>query len=194
MPIQIGAPIQIDGAYREVHLTDVYVGSSNTSSHAFMPVSGGVNNNPPAKHMITTNPIEQVCGFLLYSDSVTQDSAGDWNINPDLALPMLHQGQFSVSASFMDSRNEAVWLTNDERYDTVNTEPSNQNSYQIDSSLVKNYLQFGTIDPTFQYNNSLSRCGFSNSLTAKRMSILNMPYDPTTGDYAPDDSKGDLVI
>jgi hypothetical protein len=194
VPIQIGAPIQIDGAYREVYLSDVNVGSSNTASNAYMPVSGGVNNNPPAKHMITTNSIEQVCGFMLYSNSATQDSAGDRNINPDFALPILHQGQFSVSASFMNSRNEAVCLTNDERYDTDNTEPSNQNSYKIDCSLVKNYLQVATNNPTFQYNNSLSRCGFSNLLTAKRMSILNMPYDPTTGDYAPDDSKGDLVV
>jgi hypothetical protein len=76
-----GAPIQIDGAYREVHLTDMYVGSSNSSSHAYMPVSCGVNNNLPVKHMITTNPIEQLCGFVLYSDSATQDSTGDWNIN-----------------------------------------------------------------------------------------------------------------
>jgi len=188
-----GAPIPINNAYREVHLTDMYVGSSNSSSHAYMPVSG-VNNNNPIKHMITTNPIEQVCGFMLYSDSATQNSNGDWDINTDFALPILHQGQFCVSASFMDPRNEAVWLTNDERYDTVNTEPSNLDSYKIDSSLVNNYLQVGTNNPTFQYNNSLSRCGFSNLHTAKRMGILDMPYDPTTGQYAPDDSMGDLVV
>ena len=159
-----------------------------------MPVSGGVNDDLPVKHMITTNPIEQVCGFMLYSDSATQNSNGDWDINTDFALPILHQGQFCVSASFMDPRNEAVWLTNDERYDTVNTEPSNLDSYKIDSSLVNNYLQVGINNPTFQYNNSLSRCGFSNLHTAKRMGILDMPYDPTTGQYAPDDSMGDLVV
>jgi hypothetical protein len=112
----------------------MYVGSSNSSSHAYMPVSGGVNNNLPVKHMITTNPTEQVCGFMLYSDSATQDSTGNWNT-------ILHQGQFCVSASFKDSRNEAVWLTNDERYDPVNTEPSNQNSYQNDSSLVNQLVR-----------------------------------------------------
>ncbi len=110
-----GAPILIDGAYRGVHLTDMYVGSSDASSHFYMPVNGGVNDNSPVKHMITTNPIEQVCGFMLYSDSARQNSKGDWDINPDFALPIPHQGQFCVSASFMDSRNEAVWLTNDER-------------------------------------------------------------------------------
>jgi hypothetical protein len=57
--------------------------------------------------MITTNPIEQVCGFMLYNDSATQNSTGGWDINPDFALPILHQGQFCVSASFMEARNEA---------------------------------------------------------------------------------------
>jgi hypothetical protein len=90
----------------------------------------------------------------LCNDSATQNSTGGWDINPDFALPILHEGQFCVSASFMDARKEALWLANDERYDTINTEPSNQNSYEIDSSLVNNYLQVGTNNPTFQFNNN----------------------------------------
>jgi hypothetical protein len=77
-----------------------------------MPVVGGVNNELPVKKPIANNPIEQVCGFVLYSDSATQDDNGNWAINTDFALPILHQGQRCVSASFMEPRNEAVWLTN----------------------------------------------------------------------------------
>ncbi len=83
-----GAPIQIDGAYREVHLTDMYVGPSESSSRFYMPVVGGVNNELPVKKPIANNPIEQVCGFVLYSDSATQDDAGNWTINKDFALPI----------------------------------------------------------------------------------------------------------
>jgi hypothetical protein len=186
-------PINNNG-YKEVWITNLWVGSSNPSNLYYMPVVGGVNNNLPVKHVISTNPIEQVCGFMLYNDSATQNRTGGWDINPNFVIPILHQGQFCVSASFMDARNEDLWLTNDERYDTINTEPSNQNSYEIDSSLVNNYPQVGTNNPTFQFDNNLSRCGFSNLHTAKRMSILDMPYDNTTGDYAKDDSMGALVV
>ncbi len=45
----VGAPIQIGNAYHEVHLTDLWVGSSNPSNLYYMPVVGGVNNNLPVK-------------------------------------------------------------------------------------------------------------------------------------------------
>jgi hypothetical protein len=157
-----GAPIPIDGVYREVHLTDMYIGSSYSPSRFFMPVNGGVNNELPVKQPIANNPIEQVCGFVLYSDSATQDDNGNWTINTDFALPILHQGQFCVSASFMEPRNEAVWLTNDQRYDTNATEPSNESSYSVEAADIINYLQVGANNPTFTFDNGLSRCGFQN--------------------------------
>ena len=189
-----GAPIQIDGAYREVHLTDMYIGSSDSSSRFYMPVVGGVNNELPVKKSIANNPIEQVCGFVLYSDSATQDDSGNWTINTDFALPILHQGQFCVSASFMEPRNEAVWLTNDQRYDKNATEPSNNPEYYVKSTDIINYLQVGTNNPTFQFDNTLSRCGFSNLHTAKRMGIQDMPYDQTTSQYVEDDTMGTFVV
>ena len=189
-----GAPIPIDGVYREVHLTDMYIGSSYSPSRFFMPVNGGVNNELPVKQPIANNPIEQVCGFVLYSDSATQDDNGNWTINTDFALPILHQGQFCVSASFMEPRNEAVWLTNDQRYDTNATEPSNESSYSVEAADIINYLQVGANNPTFTFDNGLSRCGFQNLHIAKRMSILDMPYDNTTSEYVEDDTLGTLVI
>ena len=160
----------------------------------FMPVDGGVNNELPVKKPIANNPIEQVCGFVLYSDSATQDDNGNWTINTDFALPILHQGQFCVSASFMEPRNEAVWLTNDQRYDTNATEPSNESSYSVEAADIINYLQVGANNPTFTFDNGLSRCGFQNLHIAKRMSILDMPYDNTTSEYVEDDTLGTLVI
>jgi hypothetical protein len=62
-----GTPIEINGAYREVHLTDMYIGSSYSPSRFYMPVDGGVNNELPVEKPIANNPIEQVCGFVLYS-------------------------------------------------------------------------------------------------------------------------------
>jgi hypothetical protein len=67
----------------------------------------------------------------------------------DFALPILPHGEFCVSALFMDPRNEAIWLTNDERYDGVKRQPSHEDSFSIDSSLVNTYLQVGTKNPTF---------------------------------------------
>ncbi len=136
----------------------MYVGSSDSSSRFNVPVVGGVNNELPVKKPIPNNQIEQVCVFVLYSDSATQDDYGNWN--KDFALPILHHGQFCVSASFMEPRYEAVWLTNDQRYDTNATESSNESSYSVQAADIINCLQVGTNDPTFTFDNGLSRCGF----------------------------------
>jgi hypothetical protein len=144
-----------------------------------MLVVGGVNNELPVKKPIPNNPIEQVCGIVLYSDSATQDDNGNRTINKDFALPILHQGQFCVSASFMEPRNEAVRLTNDQRYDTNATEPSNEDSYSVQSSDIINCLAIGSNNPTFTFDSGLNRCGFQNLHIANRMSILDMPYDDT---------------
>ncbi len=65
--------------------------------------------------MISTNPIEQVYGIMLRNDHATQNSTCKWDIDPDFALPILHQGHFCVSVSFIDPINEAIRLTNDGR-------------------------------------------------------------------------------
>jgi hypothetical protein len=94
----------------------------------------------------------------------------------------------------MEPRNEAVWLTNDQRYDTNATEPSNESSYSVEAADIINYLQVGAKNPTFTFDNGLSRCGFQNLHIAKRMSILDMPIDNTTSEYVEDDTLGTLVI
>jgi hypothetical protein len=94
----------------------------------------------------------------------------------------------------MEPRNEAVWLTNDQRYDTNATEPSIESSYSVQAPDIINYLQVGANNPTFTFDNGLSRCGFLNLHIAKRMSILDMPYDNTTSEYVEDDTLGTLVI
>jgi len=55
----------------------------------------------------------------------------------------------------MEPRNEAVWLTNDQRYDKNATEPSNDPEYYVKSTDIINYLQVGTKNPTFQFDNTL---------------------------------------
>jgi hypothetical protein len=66
----------------------MYIGSSDSPSRFYMPVDGGVNNELAVEKSIANNPIEQVCGFVLYSDSATQDDNGNWTINKDFALPI----------------------------------------------------------------------------------------------------------
>jgi hypothetical protein len=101
-----GAPIQIDGAYREVHLTDMYVGSSESSSRFYMPFVGGVNNELPVKKPIANNPIEPVCGFVLYSDSATQDD------NRRLLPTLLHLSYIKVSFVL----GQALWSQEMKQY------------------------------------------------------------------------------
>jgi hypothetical protein len=55
----------------------------------------------------------------------------------------------------MEPRNEAVWRTNDQRYDKNATEPSNDPEYYVKSTDIINYLQVGTNHPTFQFDNTL---------------------------------------
>ena len=69
--------------YREVYLTYLYFGSSDASFRLYTPVVGGVNNQLPIKKAIADNPIEEVCSFVLYSNSATQDDARIWTIDTD---------------------------------------------------------------------------------------------------------------
>ena len=108
---------------------------------------------------------EEVCGFLLYRASATPNGTG-WDISPDFALPGMHQGQFCVSASFMD--NPAVWLVNSERFDDSDGLPGNQQENT-------NYMVVGASNPTFPYDNGLSRCTFTNLHVPKVLGVEDMP-------------------
>ena len=127
---------------------------------------GEVNGNAPVSY-----GDNDVCGAgvwlppVQYRSSATKN--GDsWDISDDLALPGMHQGQFCVSASFMD--NPAVWLVNAERYDDNADLPA---SVQDNT----NYMMVGASNPTFQYDNALSRCVFKNLHVPKVLGVEDMP-------------------
>ena len=102
---------------------------------------------------------------MLYRDSATKN--GDsWDISTDFALPGMHQGQFCVSASFMDQ--PSVWLVNASRYDDTT-------DYPTDSNHNTNFLAVGAVNPTFQWDNALSRCTFTNLHTPKTLGAEDMP-------------------
>jgi hypothetical protein len=64
-----------------------------------------------------------------------------------------------------------------------------------DYKIGGNYVtDISSNNPTFTFDNGLSRCGFQNLHIAERMSILDMPCDDTTSEYAEDDTLGTLVI
>ena len=132
----------------EVWVTDLHIISTDPDSPHHIPSANpyqpvpltGVNGNSPR----ALHSEEEVCGFLLYRASATP--FGDsWDISPDFALPGMHQGQFCVSASFMD--NPAVWLVNAERYDDSKDLPGN-------SGENTNYIVVGANNPTFQWDNA----------------------------------------
>ena len=104
---------------------------------------------------------------MLYRDSATKNG-DDWDISPDVALPSMHQAQFCASASFMD--NPAIWLVSASRYDDITEFPD-------DSNHNTNYLAVGAVNPTFQWDSSLSRCTFTNLHAPKTLGVDDMPED-----------------
>ena len=143
--------------YYPFRVTDMYVLPTEADQPYYHTIAG-VNGNPP---LGVGNEVEQVCGFLLYRASATPNGT-DWDISPDFALPGMHQGQFCVSASFMD--NPAVWLVNAERYDDSKDLPAN-------SGENTNYIVVGASNPTFQF----SRCTFTNLHIPKILGVEDMP-------------------
>ena len=119
-------------------------------------------NNKPAPQISNQ---DTVCGFMLYRASATQNGA-DWDISTDFALPAMHQAQFCVSASFMD--NPATWLVNAERFDDSKGLPNNDQENT-------NYIVVGANNPTFQYDNGLSRCVFKDLHIPKVLGVEDMP-------------------
>ena len=152
---------EFGGHYYDVQITDMYVMSTNPSDPHYDGEVVGVNNKMP--ELISNQ--ETVCGFMLYRDSATKN--GDsWDISPDFALPGMHQAQFCASASFID--NQALWMVNAQRYD-------DSTDYPTDSNVNTNYMAVGTVNPTFQWDNALSRCTFTNLHTPKTLGAEDMP-------------------
>ena len=156
------------GSWFEVWVTDLHIISTDPSSPYYFTSASPyndwpLNNNGNAPRGMHEE--EEVCGFLLYRDSATKN--GDsWDISTDFALPAMHQGQFCVSASFMD--NPATWILNAERYDQNKNLPANDNENT-------NYIVVGANNPTFQYDNGLSRCVFKNLHIPKVLGVEDMP-------------------
>ena len=153
----------------EVWVTDLQIISTDPANPYYIPSANryrpvpltGVNGNS----LRALHAEEEVCGFVLYRASATPNGA-DWNISTDFALPTMHQGQFCVSASFMD--NPAVWLVNAERYDGSNDLPSN-------SGENTNYIVIGANNPTLQWDNALSRCTFAHLHIPKILGVEDLP-------------------
>ena len=167
-------PFQEGGHYYDVRITDMYVASSDPDSGHYSPGSG-VNDQLPIIGN-PDNPQDTVCAFLLYRDSATENSDGTYTISTDFALPSMHQAQFCVSPSFMD--NPAVWLTNASRFDDVDHVNGSANGYDF-MTVHKNinYMVVGANNPTFQWDDDLSRCSFSNLHITKRLGVEDMPTD-----------------
>ena len=149
----------------EVRVTDMYVTSSNPGSVYYGGNATGVNDQLPQVEDNPANQSETVCAFLLYRDSATPNANGSWNISEEFALPIMHQGMFCVSPSFMD--NPAVWMVNSGQYD--------ENTSQDNSNI--NYVVVGSNNCTFGFDNSVSRCTFTNLHTTKRLGLQDMPID-----------------
>ena len=133
----------------------------------------GINDQAPLQIDNPDNQPEFVCGFLLYADSATKKADGSWDISSDFALPVIHQGMFCVSASFLD--NPAVWLTNAGLYNSSTTIKLSEGSTKDNENI--NYIVVGANNCTFTFDNSLSRCTFTNLHTTKRLGVQDMPSD-----------------
>lgn len=152
---------------------DIITTTGNTSlSPTLFEESGGqetINNKIPSEA-----GRETVCAFMLYRDSCT-----DGNISTDFALPSISHTQMIVSPSFMD--NPAVWLTTAGRFDEVKY-INDDNDVMTEEKCIQ-HVVVGNQNPTLSYDNSLSRCAFSNLHIAKRLGADDMPTD----------DNGDLV-
>ena len=170
------APLNAGGGagYEEVWVTDLHVISTDPDSPYYVHSASdyqyiempGLNGKNPTVSDNPNNQQDTVCGLVLYRDSITHNLDGSYDISEDFALPNIHQAQFCCSASFMD--NEAVWLTNSSRYDKTTDIPDDQ-------TLNINYLAVGANNPTFAFDNGISRCTFTNLHIPKILGADDMP-------------------
>ena len=167
-PLGMLPSLDSHGDWFEIWVTDLHIISTDPSSSYYFTSASpyndwplGNNGNPPR----AMHEEEEVCGFLLYRASATPNGAS-WDISTDFALPAMHQGQFCVSASFMD--NPATFLVNAERYDQHDGLPGS-------AADNTNYIVVGASNPTFQWDNALSRCTFTNLHIPKVLGVEDMP-------------------
>ena len=158
------------GHYYDVQVTNMYILSDDPDDpHYWKDSHTGTGDHEPTginhKQAEQISNQDTVCGFMLYRASATQNGA-DWDISTDFALPAMHQAQFCVSASFMD--NPATWLVNAERFDDSKGLPGNDQENT-------NYIVVGANNPTFQYDNGLSRCTFKDLHIPKVLGVEDMP-------------------
>ena len=161
---------EVGGYVYDMQVTDLYTMSTDPNNIGYWHdvhtedathEPTGINNKPAPQ----ISNQETVCGFMLYRASATPNGA-DWDISTDFALPAMHQAQFCVSASFMD--NPATWLVNAERFDDSKGLPNNDQENT-------NYIVVGANNPTFQYDNGLSRCTFKDLHIPKVLGVEDMP-------------------
>ncbi len=164
-------PMEINGWF-EIYLTNAYSASSDPSNKYYIepvfgipvPVSGNlpvITDNPEASEQI-------VCAYALYRDSGTQNSDGTWTLSEDFALPALYNGMVCASASFLD--HEAVWLLNSGRYDT-------DSSKTMTEETQTDFLSIGCNSISFTFENSVSKCAFSNMHNVRKLGVTDMPID-----------------
>eukprot|EP00750_Incisomonas_marina_P024690 INCI5139.35.p1 GENE.INCI5139.35~~INCI5139.35.p1 ORF type:complete len:564 (-),score=78.78 INCI5139.35:62-1687(-) len=154
------------GHYYDVQVTNMYILSDDPDDpHYWKDSHTGEGDHEPTginhKQAEQISNQDTVCGFMLYRASATPNGA-DWDISTDFALPAMHQAQFCVSASFMD--NPTTWLVNAERFDDSKGLPGNDQENT-------NYIVVGANNPTFQYDNGLSRCTFKDLRIPKVLGV-----------------------
>lgn len=169
-------PNLIGPGWIEVKATNYHIISTDPQNPFYLPSRAGVPTNANGNNPISTpqvdNPSHVVCGFLLFRDSATLDG-NTWNISSDYALPSLHQGQQCLSLSFMD--HEAVWLKNEDMYGSINTVNEQTKNNTI------NYISIGANNPTFTFETSLSKFGFSNLHNPIYLGLEDMPSTEDNG-------------
>ena len=156
---------------------------TNSLSPSLYQKSGGtetINNQPAVKA-----GQETVCAFMLY-----RASTEDGNPSTDFALPSLSHTQSIVSPSFMD--NPAVWLTTAGRFDEETFINKDDGSDNMTQDKCIQHIEVGANNPTFSFDNGLSRCTFSNLHVAKRLGANDMPTDGN-GDLV-QTTMGNLVV
>jgi len=170
--------------------------SMTTGQYAYIPSlsdktnnKDSVNNNLPIKTS-GSNPFETVCAFMLFDDSATLNGS-DWTVSNDFALPNLHQGLFTASLSFFD--NPAVWLVNSSRHDKSTSYGQSSTKIINYPNENINYLSVGANNPTFQFDESLSRCTFTNLHNPKKLAPFDMPIASDSTSIVTD-TLGDISI
>lgn len=178
------------GGYIEVKATSYHIISTNPDSRYYVGsrygVNIGANGNNPVSIPQADNPSHVVCGFLLYRDSATRHGT-EWTISSDYALPSLYQGIQALSMSFMD--HEAVWLVNEEMWGSESDIEKQNKSNTI------NYLSIGANNPTFTFEDSLSRFAFSYLHNPLYLGLEDMPKETNNDIVSYDTSNlGQLVM